>query len=136
MWYSLLGDLTMWVHFIFVTFVLFGALLTIKWPWMIWLHGPAVAWGVIVEFTGWICPLTPLENWFRVRAGEAGYPGDFLSRWLLPTLYPDALTPSIQLVLGGLVLVSNALIYACIWRSTRRGGTKASYERSQELDVS
>jgi Protein of Unknown function (DUF2784) len=116
MGYSLLADLIVLLHFAFVLFVLFGGLLTVKWPLMIWIHGPALAWGSIVEFTGVGCPLTPLENRLRMRAGEAGYQGDFLNQWLLPVLYPEALTPDIQIVLGTLALALNVAIYTWIWR--------------------
>ncbi|HEX8750866.1 MAG TPA: DUF2784 domain-containing protein [Nitrospira sp.] len=117
MWYSLLADLIVLLHFAFVMFVLFGGLLTVKWPRVVWIHGPAFLWGCIVEFTGTVCPLTPLENQLRMQGGEAGYEIDFISRWVLPILYPESLTPSIQLVLGAFVLVLNVAIYAWIWRS-------------------
>lgn len=116
MWYSLLADLIVLLHFAFVLFVLFGGLLNVKWPRAVWIHGPALVWGCIVEFTGVVCPLTPLENRLRVQSGEAGYQGDFLTNWLLPILYPDVLTPAIQLALGAVVLVLNLAIYTWIWR--------------------
>lgn len=117
MWYSLLADLIVVLHFSFVLFVLFGGLLTVKWPHVMWVHGPALAWGSLVEFTGLVCPLTPLENRLRMMGGESGYHGDFLSRWLLPVLYPDFLTPGIQIALGCLLLALNVTIYAWIWRT-------------------
>lgn len=117
MWYSLLADLIVVLHFSFVLFVLFGGLLTAKWPHVMWIHGPALAWGSLVEFTGLVCPLTPLENRLRMMGGESGYHGDFLSRWLLPVLYPDFLTPGIQIALGCLLLALNVTIYAWIWRT-------------------
>jgi len=117
MWYSLLADLIVVLHFSFVLFVLFGGLLTVKWPHVTWIHGPALAWGSLVEFTGLVCPLTPLENRLRMMGGESGYHGDFLSRWLLPVLYPDFLTPGIQIALGCLLLALNVTIYAWIWRT-------------------
>ena len=119
MGYVLLADFVVLVHLLFVVFVLFGGLWAAKSPWVLWLHAPAVAWGAVVEFTGWICPLTPLENWLRMKGGGPGYQGDFLSHWLLPLLYPSFLTDRIQIVLGTLVLALNAGIYAWIWRRRR-----------------
>lgn len=116
--YGLLADLVAFVHFVFVLFVLFGALLSVRWPRTVWVHVPAVIWGLIVEFAGLVCPLTPLENWLLIRAGREGYHGDFLSRWLLAVLYPGSLTPKIQIVLGLLVLVLNVAVYTWIWRKT------------------
>jgi hypothetical protein len=100
-----------------VLFVLFGGLLTVKWPRVIWLHVPALAWGAIVEFTGGVCPLTPLEDWLRMRSGKSGYQGDFLLRYLLPVLYPEHLTQDIQTAFGVIVLVVNMAIYGWLWRT-------------------
>ena len=115
----LLADAVLFLHLAFVLFVLFGGLLALKWRSAIWFHLPAAAWGAFIEFSGWICPLTPLENWLRIQDGEAGYPGDFLSQYLLAVLYPEALTPQIQIVLGTVVLAVNLLIYCWLWRTQR-----------------
>ena len=111
------------LHFGFVLFVLVGGLLLVKWPRLAWLHLPAVAWGAFVEFKGWICPLTPLENWLRAQAGEAEYAGDFVTRYLSAVLYPEALTREVQIVLGTLVLAVNLAIYGRLWwaHCKRRG---------------
>jgi hypothetical protein len=115
MMYPLLADLVLIVHLVFVIFVLCGGLLVLKWRWIARLHLPAAAWGAVVEFTGWICPLTPLENWLRVQGGEAGYEDDFTTRYLLPILYPVDLTRNIQLLLGTVVIVLNVAVYWWIW---------------------
>lgn len=120
MWYPFLADFVVIVHCGFVFFVLFGGLLTLWWPRLIWLHLPAVAWGALVEVTGWICPLTPLEHWLRLRGGAAGYEGDFVRRYVFPLLYPDALTQNVQLMLGALVLTINASVYGWLWSRQRR----------------
>jgi hypothetical protein len=115
MMYPLLADLVLIVHLVFVIFVLSGGRLVLKWRWIARLHLPAAAWGAVVEFTGWICPLTPLENWLRVQGGEAGYEDDFTTRYLLPILYPVDLTRNIQLLLGTVVIVLNVAVYWWIW---------------------
>jgi len=120
MLYSLLADLVLILHLSFVLFVLFGGLLVLKWRRAAWLHLPAVAWGAFVEFSGWICPLTPLENWLRAQAGEATYAGDFLVRYLSSLLYPEALTRDLQVVFGTLVVVLNLAIYGWLWRAGKR----------------
>ena len=123
MLYRLGADLIVMLHFGFVLFVLVGGLLLVKWPRLAWVHLPAVIWGAFVEFSGWICPLTPLENWLRTQAGEAGYAGDFVARYLSMVLYPEALTREVQIVLGTLVLVVNLAIYGRLWwaHCMRRG---------------
>lgn len=120
MLYHVGADLVLLLHFCFVLFVLLGGLLLIKRPKLVWLHLPAVAWGAFVEFSGWICPLTPLENWLRAQASEATYAGDFIVRHLSSILYPNALTHELQVVLGMVVLVVNLAIYGWLWRTCRR----------------
>ena len=114
--YQLLADLVLIVHLAFVVFVLCGGLLVLKWRRIAWLHLPAVVWGAVVEFTGWICPLTPLENWLRALGGEATYRSDFIAQYLLPVLYPEDLTRGLQLLLGTVVVVLNAAVYCWLWR--------------------
>ena len=88
---------------------------------MAWLHLPAAAWGVAIEFGGWVCPLTPLENRLRMRAGLAGYPGGFLEHYVLPVLYPAGLTRRTQVILGALALAANLVAYGILLRRLRRG---------------
>ena len=120
MWYSWLADLTLCMHAGFVLFVIFGGLLVLRWRWIAWLHLPAAVWGAVVEFSGWICPLTPLENWLREHAGETGYSSDFVAYYLLPVLYPSSLTHDIQVILGTAVLLINISIYGWLWRRSHR----------------
>jgi hypothetical protein len=113
---GLLADGLVIVHLAFVLFVLGGGLLVLWCPALRWVHLPAAAWGALVEFTGWICPLTPWEQALRHRAGQAGYPGGFVEQYVLPVLYPAELTPGVQVALGFLVIVVNAGLYALVWR--------------------
>lgn len=118
--YSVLADLVLALHLAFIVFIVVGGLSVLRWPGMIWLHLPAAAWGVLIELFGWICPLTPLENWLRVRAGEQGFTETFVERYLLPIVYPDRLTRNVQLALAAAVVVMNALVYAFVWRTRRK----------------
>jgi Protein of Unknown function (DUF2784) len=106
-----LADLVVGLHFLFVVFVVVGGLLLVRWPALVWVHLPAAVWGALIEFRGWICPLTPLEKSLRARAGEAGYQGGFIEHYLLPVLYPSGLTQGVQLALGSLVIGVNVVIY-------------------------
>jgi len=117
--YRLLADAVLLAHAAFVAFVVLGGLLALRWPRLAWLHLPAAAWGVGIEFAGGICPLTPLENHWRRLAGEQGYAGGFFEHYVLAFLYPDGLTREVQLALGILVLAINAAIYAFVWRRKR-----------------
>ena len=117
---SVAADLVVVAHAAFVLFVVFGGLLVLKWPRLAWVHLPAAAWGAAVEFGGWICPLTPLEQFLRAQAGEAAYSGDFVARYLLPVLYPDGLTRETQIVLGTAVSAINGVLYALAFRQRLR----------------
>ncbi|MBB2920655.1 conserved hypothetical protein; putative membrane protein [Cupriavidus taiwanensis] len=114
-----LADLVVIAHALFIVFVVAGGLLVLRWPRAAWVHLPAAVWGVLIEWAGWICPLTPLENMLRRAAGQAGYSGGFVERYLLPLIYPAGLTPAVQLWLGLVVLVVNVAIYALWWRRRR-----------------
>ncbi len=121
--YAVLADLTVVIHALFVLFVVCGGLLVLRRPRLAWLHLPAAVWGTVIEFGGWVCPLTYLENHFRRLAGVAGYEGSFIQHYLEPVLYPLGLTERVQIALGVLALAVNAAIYACLWRKrSRRSG--------------
>jgi len=117
--YRVLADLVLVIHLAFVLFVVLGGLLVPRWPRLAWLHLPAAVWGVLIEYSGWICPLTPLENSLRVKGGEAGYSTGFIQHYIQPTLYPSGLTRPTQLVLGSIVLLLNLAAYAIVFRRSR-----------------
>ena len=115
--YRLLADATVALHAAFIVFVVAGGLLVSRNASWALLHLPAVAWVAWLEFTGAICPLTPLENALRARAGDEGYAGGFIDHYLVPVIYPAGLTPGIQVALGAALVVGNAWLY---WRAWRR----------------
>jgi hypothetical protein len=118
--FRFLADVTVLVHVLFVAFVIAGGLLVARWPRLAWLHLPAAAWGAWVELAGRVCPLTPLENWLRVRGGGAPYEAGFIEHHLLPLLYPASLAREHQYLLGALVLVVNVVVYALVLRLRAR----------------
>jgi hypothetical protein len=124
--YRLLADLVFAVHLGFIAFALAGALCVLRRPRLAWLHLPAAAWAVLIELFGWICPLTPLENALRVRAGQAGYTDGFVAHYIAPWIYPAGLTPAIQIALGLGVLALNLVLYARIIRRARARGSRAA----------
>ena len=119
--YRLLANAVVVVHALFIVFIVFGGFLAWRWRWVAVLHVPCAVWGVLIEYNGWICPLTPLENSLRMRAGQQGYSGGFVEHYLLPAIYPAGLTPRIQVVLGTAVLVVNVVTYAVLVRRLMRG---------------
>ena len=117
----LAADAVLLIHFGFVLFVVLGGLLVWKWRRLAWLHLPAALWGALIEFTGWICPLTPLENRLRGGVAGGGYPGSFIERYLLPLVYPAELTRELQIGLGLGVVALNLAVYGLLWATTRKG---------------
>jgi uncharacterized membrane protein YhhN len=126
--YRILADVVVGLHFLFVVFVVAGGLLVLRWPKLAYLHVPVAVYGAAIEFVGWICPLTPLENSLRRQAGEAGYSTGFVEHYLLPVLYPSALTRDIQLLLGVAVIAINLSIYVSVFR--RRRDPHVHFERT------
>jgi Protein of Unknown function (DUF2784) len=118
--YQILADIVACVHAAFVAFVILGGILALRWRWLVWLHVPAAIWGALIEFADWVCPLTPLENALRARAGEAGYGGGFIQHYLLRALYPAGLTRGAQLALGTLVILVNLFVYVALLRRRRQ----------------
>ncbi len=113
---GLLADGVLVLHLGFILFLVLGGALLPRWPWLPWLHLPAVAWGAYIELSGAICPLTPLENELRWAAGGSTYAVGFLEHYLTALIYPTGLTRDIQIGLGLLVVALNAWFYSRWWR--------------------
>jgi hypothetical protein len=118
--YRFLADALVVFHLAFVTFVIFGGLLVVRWPRAAFAHLPAAAWGVFIEWSGLLCPLTLLENHLRELGNEAAYRGSFVNHYIMPVLYPEGLTREIQFVLGAGILVLNITLYVITVRRLRR----------------
>jgi hypothetical protein len=118
--HRLAADAVLLLHLGFILFVLLGGVLAVRWRWAPLLHLPAAAWGVYIELSGGLCPLTPLENRLRIAAGDAGYAGGFIEHYLLALIYPAGLTQDVQYVLAAIVVGVNALAYGWVWRRRRR----------------
>lgn len=109
--YNVLANAIVLTHFLFIAFLVCGGLLVIRWPRLAVVHLPVAVWGAVVEIFGWVCPLTPLENHFRVLAGANSYSGDFIARYLIPVIYPENLTNEFQQLSDGIVIVVNVIFY-------------------------
>lgn len=120
MLYRIAADAVLLFHLTFIAFVLLGAVFVVRWRWLIFAHLPAAAWGFFVELTGRICPLTYVENFLRVKAGQSGYAGDFVEHYFLAMIYPVALSRNIQLVLACVVVIVNLVIYGWLFINRHR----------------
>ena len=121
--YSFLADLLVVFHLVFILYVIAGALLIFKWTKTLWLHLPSCFWGMTVEFSGRVCPLTPWEIQLRRLAGEEGYTGSFIEQYLIPIIYPSGLNREIQMLLGSTVLIVNFSLYTLILIKRRKRKT-------------
>lgn len=119
---ALLADAVVLLHFGFILFVVLGATLLLRWPRLVWLHLPCLAWGIWIEFSGTYCPLTPLEDLLRTRAGRFEGDGSFIDRFIMPLIYIDGLTYDDQLLLGAALIAVNAGFYALWIRRGRQRG--------------
>jgi len=117
-----LATLTLLLHFSFILFVIFGALLILRFKKIIYFHIPAVAWGAYIEFSHSICPLTHLENYFLKKAGKDQYSIDFIENYVFKIIYPPALNYEIQTYLGVILIFVNLVIYYYIVKKSRTGG--------------
>jgi hypothetical protein len=115
MLFRLAADAVLLIHLAFILFALVGAVIAARWRWIPIVHLPVAAWGFFAEFTGRICPLTYLENYLRIKAGQSGYTESFIEHYLLAIIYPAGLTREIQFVLAGVVIVVNLAIYGWIF---------------------
>jgi hypothetical protein len=118
--YRFLADAVVVIHFCFVLFVVLGGLLVLRWRRLMWLHLPCAAWGALIEFGGWICPLTPLENHLRALGRQPGYAGGFVEHYIVAIMYPAGLTRWMQLALGFFVLAVNGFVYWRVFSGGRR----------------
>lgn len=116
--YRLLADAVVIIHLGFIVFVMVGGFLALLFPKVIWVHLPCVAWGITVELAGFVCPLTPLENLYRYRAGQDRYAGDFVMHYIEPLIYPEGLTRETQAALAVIVILVNTCAYG--WLALRK----------------
>lgn len=117
-----MADIVVLLHFLFVVFVVVGGLLVVWKHWIAWLHLPALAWAVVIEISGGICPLTPLENWLRTKEGGVTYSGGFIEHYIYPVLYPAGLTRELQITIGITLLMVNCGVYGWLLLRQYRAG--------------
>ena len=108
--YSTLATSVLFVHALFIVWVVFGALFTRSRPILRWLHIASLIWGLLTELLPWSCPLMLLENWLEQRAGVAPYQGGFLLHYIDKLVYPDISVTTLT-VAGVIVCAFNLALY-------------------------
>ena len=124
MLFRVAADAVLVLHLAFIAFALVGAALTVRWPWIPLVHLPAASWGIFVELSGRICPLTYLENHLRIEAGQSGYAESFIEHYLLDIIYPAGLGADLQMLLAAVVATTNAVIYGWLIHRRRHGARR------------
>ncbi len=117
------ADALVLAHLGFILFVIGGGFLALRWRRLVWLHLPCAVWGALIEFAGWVCPLTPLENSLRIAGGESGYDSGFIDHYIMPLIYPVGLDRGMQIALGVGVVAINLVVYGVflVGRGKRSG---------------
>ena len=118
--YELAAHLTLIVHFAFIIFVVFGALLFFVSTKIIYVHVPALIWGIYIELTHSVCPLTYLENWFLQKANLTTYSEGFIQNYLVPIVYPKHLTDNLQIYFAIVLIVANMIMYGLIISKSKK----------------
>jgi len=116
MQYRIAATLVALLHAAFILFVIIGGLAVLRWPKLAWIHVPAAIWGMLIEFAGWYCPLTSLENNLLRRAGREGYSDGFVAHYLFAVIYPNGLTRGMEVAIGAFVLIVNVGVYVRMLR--------------------
>ena len=111
MLFRLAADALLLLHLGFILFVALGALPALRWRWLVFVHLPALAYGLAIELIGWVCPLTPFEAALHDRALAAGVGPNGFSRFIDALIYPAGLNREFQFLLAALLLVGNLLVY-------------------------
>ncbi|MGB8386838.1 DUF2784 domain-containing protein [Mycobacterium sp.] len=121
--YQTLVWLIVAVHVTFIGYVVVGGFPALRWRRTMWLHVPAVTWGIAIGAKRVDCPLTWVERWARARAGMASLPPDgFIAHYISGVIYPAGWVVGVQLAAFAVVAVSWALYF-------RRGIRKRRHHR-------
>ncbi len=118
---GVLADTVLFFHFLFILFAVFGGFLVFFNKKVLWVHVPVVLWSSVVNLASLTCPLTPIENFFRTKAGQAGYQGGFVEHYIAPIVYPAGMPRELELVAGITIIAWNVAVYGFLgWKSVRR----------------
>jgi hypothetical protein len=120
--YRALLELFIAAHFAFILFIVFGAISVLFRRRMIFLHLPALVYGMSSELLNIKCPVTPIEIWLRDSSFEAGFPDGFLEPYLIPLIYPPGWNQDFGNLMAALLLGFNLLVYSFVflrWRQSK-----------------
>ena len=107
--YSILADIVVAVHLLWIMFLIFGALVGRRVRWAMWLHLGSLGFSVFLQVFGWLCPLTHLEVWLRGKSGGA-YSGSFIQHYVEKLVYLDVSRTAV-FIGTGVVIVGTCIVY-------------------------
>jgi hypothetical protein len=110
------AKLVVGAHFSFVAFIFFGAFLFGSHRWLVWFHGPCLAYAILITIVGWSCPLTHLEQWLLARAGVPVYSGEFLPHYVWSRFGLTGIEVPVATGLIVALLAANVVPYRSLFR--------------------
>ena len=105
------------LHVLSIAYVCLGGFLALRDPRWLVPHLAAVTWIVVGGALLAVCPLTALEKWLIVQAGETPYDGYFISHYLVGRVYPEAIADQMRDLAAVVILASWATV---VHRQTAR----------------
>lgn len=122
MHYKILADIVVVIHFLWIVFLIFGALLGVKYKAIRIFHISGLIFAFIIQIFGWYCPLTYLEVWLRAKHDPSmAYAGSFIVHYLEKIIYLE--------VSGNLILTLTVLIIGInLWIYLRKKKLKSQNE--------
>jgi hypothetical protein len=113
--YELLAKIVLLIHLFFIFFVVIGAFSYLIKPKFLYLHLLSLGWGIYIQFTSSICPLTYLENWLLIKGKASFYDGGFIENYVMRIVYPEGINSNIQMILGIILVILNIFFYALVF---------------------
>lgn len=109
--YKITADLIVLLHFLWILFLVFGALIGYRIRWLMWLHRGGLGYSILLQLYSGICPLTYLEVWLRERHDLLlAYPGSFIAHYAEELVYLRVDSDLLFWLTLGMVLI-NLSIY-------------------------
>ncbi len=107
MFYKLTADIIVLLHFLWILFLMFGALIGKRHRVVKILHIGGMGFALLIQVFGWYCPLTYLEVWLRERHNPSEtYRGSFIINYVQKLVYIELSGKIILIATIFLVLIS------------------------------
>ncbi len=90
LFYLIAADIVVFLHFLWIIFLIVGALWGRSYPWIKRIHIGGTLFALLIHIAGWYCPLTYLEVWLRrLHDPSQSYAGSFITHYIEKIVYID-----------------------------------------------